>query len=786
MIKVKLVFSLALYFVLMHLSSAQTNYLQQVRGTVSDAESGIGLPGVSVAITGTGLGAVTDSLGAYVLTRVPIGKVNIRFSMLGYQERILENVTVNSGKQAELNISLAESVIRLHEVAVKSNRDRSKAGNEFATASSRSFSVEEARRYPASFSDPARMVMNFPGVNANGDEHNSVVVRGNSPQGVLWKLEGIEIPNPNHFSALGATGGAVSMLSANMIGRSDFYSGAFPAEIGNATSGAFDLTFRDGNTHAHEKAFMFGTLGAEIAAEGPIAKGKSSYLANYRYSTLALVDGIVDLNGQTPKYQDLAFKIHSGYKRGTFSVFGLGGVNQVSKAIVKDTSEWDGDESNKSELARGKFGVIGLSLRTLLGRSDYIQTVLSASFSQGSYSEDTSDYRNDYGLINILSSSSTDRALRLSSYYHWKISSGQTLRVGVIGHYINYDLAAEKRRDLAPGAPVTLLVGVGDTQFYQAFAQWKMRFWNGLTMTAGLHGSYFSMAKKGSAEPRVSLAYQFADEGILTFAGGLHTKPEHLSVYSFATQRNGVTEFPNRRLDLPRALHTVIGYEKNLKFFNAKLRAEAYFQRLTHVPVSREGTFSTLNMSDVYDLFDTEGLVSSGKGKNYGVDVSIERSLREGFYMMLTSSVFKSKWTNAQGRTFNTRFGRDYSVNFVSGKEWTKQVKHRTFGLNLKILNSGGLRHSEIDVQASVAAGKEIFVKDSYYSQRGPAYFRVDVGSYLKWNKRRATHTLNVEVQNLTNRENYYSSYFDAKAGKVRSEGQVGLLPNLSYKVEFR
>ena len=173
---------------------------------------------------------------------------------------------------------MIESLHKLDEVTIKASSNRTRPLNEFASISARSFSVEETRRYAASVADPARMVMNFPGVTNSGDD-NSIVVRGNSPKGVLWRLEGIEIPNPNHFSALGSSGGSISMLNANVLGNSDFYTGAFVPEIGNALSGAFDLNFRNGNTERYEHTVQVGVLGVELATEGPFKKGgKASYL----------------------------------------------------------------------------------------------------------------------------------------------------------------------------------------------------------------------------------------------------------------------------------------------------------------------------------------------------------------------------------------------------------------------------------------------------------------------------------------------------------------------------
>ncbi|MBC8034760.1 MAG: carboxypeptidase regulatory-like domain-containing protein, partial [Chitinophagaceae bacterium] len=356
----------------------QRAYTQAAKGYVTDAASGKPLAGVTVTFNPSGASAMSDSNGYYILRNLPLGRYNIEFSSIGYEERTVSDIVIASGKENEQDVTLTEQFRNLDGVVVTSSRNRIKPLNEFATASARSFSIEDTKRYPAAFSDPARMVMNFPGVAAADDGDNSVVVRGNSPAGVLWKLEGIEIPTPNHFSNLGATGGPVSMLSSNVIGKSDFYVGAFPAEIGNATSAAFDLNFRNGNKDRQEHSVMLGTLGVELSTEGPLGKKKNaSYLINYRYSTLALIQSFINLGGNIPDYQDLSFKINWKTSRsGEFSLFGLGGYNDYGRDALKDSTKWDSDELNLSYSGNSTLGVAGLTHQIFLNENSYFKTVV--------------------------------------------------------------------------------------------------------------------------------------------------------------------------------------------------------------------------------------------------------------------------------------------------------------------------------------------------------------------------------------------------------------------------
>ncbi|MBK9014232.1 MAG: carboxypeptidase-like regulatory domain-containing protein [Saprospiraceae bacterium] len=319
---------------------------QTIRGTVTDKESNITLIGAEVAVLSIDpvVGDVTDSDGHFKIGKIPVGRHTIQVSYLGYEPMTVPNLLVTAGKELVLNLELVESAVQLEVATVIAKHDKAEALNEMATVSARSFSVEETSRYAGSFYDPARMATNYAGVavGSSDDLSNEIVVRGNSPSGILWRLEGVEIPNPNHFGSMGGSGGGISMLSSSTLSNSDFYTGAFPSEFGNALSGVFDLNLRNGNNEKREYAIMFGALGLEGAAEGPFRKGgQGSYLINYRYATLGLLAaaGINIAGDVTPKYSDVSFKMNMPtQKAGTFAIFGLAGQNSVQFSPKKTVS----------------------------------------------------------------------------------------------------------------------------------------------------------------------------------------------------------------------------------------------------------------------------------------------------------------------------------------------------------------------------------------------------------------------------------------------------------------
>jgi hypothetical protein len=771
-------------------NSNPTTLSQKVKGTVIDADSKKPLQSATVALFGTNKKALTDSSGNFVLNDVPVGRQSLEISMVGYENKQVPEIVIGSGKEVFLTIALVEKISTLSNVTVVGGKARTKASNEFATASARSFSMEDAKRYPAAAFDPGRMAQNFAGVSNNGDGSNEIVVRGNSPKGVLWRLEGVEIPNPNHFSGLGGTGGAISMISSNTMGNSDFYTGAFPAEFGNATAGVFDINFRNGNKDKREYTFLAGILGLEAAAEGPFKKGgKASYLINARYSTLQLLGKIVDLGGSVaPDYRDISFKLNFPYKNGnSFSLFGIGGANKATNVPPKDSTKWTGDVDNIAFDAPNYYSVAGLSNQSFITKNSYIKTILSFNYTLNKSTSDTLNPSKNYAAVPVGKEYNKDVAYRASILYNNKLNSQHTLRIGFIAsqlqfNYLNsyYDDRDKKFKDL--------LKAKGSSNYLQAYAQWKYRLNNNLTLQTGLHASYLALNKTKSIEPRASITYKVPNNQTFTFAAGLHARPEALSTYFYEfVNQNSARSTPNKNLEMQKAMHYVLSYEKVFRS-SVRFKTELYYQYLFDVPVEKKNFsyFSILNSSSFYELDETVGLVNTGTGKNYGIDISIEKPFAKQYYFIATASLYQSKFTNYDNKEFNTKFNRNYQVNLIGGREWTYGKKRNsTFGCSIKLLTSGGLKESPIDVPASRVLGKTRYIQDQYFTQSTSPYFRSDISFSFKKNRKHSTHSINLDFQNFTNRQNVYNSYFDTNEGVVKKSTQLGLLPIINYRIEF-
>jgi hypothetical protein len=768
----------------------QTIFKQNIKGIVRDVDSKSPLVGVAVVLANTQplLGVVSDENGEFKLENIDIGRYDLKISFVGYEPSYLSQVLVTSGKEVFLTLDLKESVEKLAEVVIKANKGNHTPLNEMASLSARSFSVEEAKRYPGGFADPARMAMNFAGVTGTSDQSNEIVVRGNTPKGVLWRLEGIEIPNPNHFGQVGSGGGGVSMLSAGTLSNSDFYTGAFPAEFGNALSGVFDLKLRNGNTDRRENAFQIGALGLEATTEGYFKKGeRASYLLNYRYSTTGLIATFIPFLAEfVPKYQDASFKINVPTKKyGTFALFGLGGYNISKKTALNDSTKWksSGDNDYFSDLNR--TGVLGLTHKLFFSDKTYLNTVVAYSTQKGVSENGELIASNKYAKAISEETSLGGDDVKFNFFLNHKINAQHTLRIGANGTHTQFNL---RYRYISNKKWLVPLDNSGAADFIEAYAQWKYRLTERWTLNTGLHYSQLVFNKTASIEPRLALQWQVKTGQILALSAGFHSKPEHISVYTLDyTDATGVKTMANKNLKLPQAFHAVLGFDQTFGK-DWRIKMETYYQHLFNIGVEKNGdrSFSMLNESNTLDLLGRNSLISTGTGNNYGLDLTLEKFFSDNYYVLLTSAIFDSKYQDEKGKTLNSYYNSRYSLTILGGKDFNvgKSKKH-ILSLNMKNILRGGNRFTPINEIESKKQKREVRYLNRRFETQAPAYWRVDWNVQYKINKARLTHTWLIDIQNTLNHKNVQNQYFDVKTLSLKYNYQLGFLPNVSYRVEF-
>lgn len=765
---------------------AQKN-TQNIRGVVIDKLSQTPVAGASVQIVSIVKGSYTDSLGQFTLSNLPPDRYDILISSIGYKNALIPNVVLTSGKEVILDVQLEENFKQIKEVLIKSNNKGSSI-NKLASVSARTFSMEEVNRYAGGRSDPARLVANFAGVSAPDDSRNDIVIRGNSPVGVLWRIDGMNVTNPNHFASVGTTGGAVSALNTNLLKSSDFFTSAFPAEYGNANAGVFDLGFRNGNNKKRETTLQAGVItGLEATTEGPFSKkSDASYLVSYRYALAGVAQklGVNIGTTATPTYQDLSFKLNSGKTTyGTFSLFGILATSSIN--IGGGNSNTLYGNGNQVDFA-SKIGILGLNHHIQLNKKSYINSTLGINYSSNNQTGYDVDRPTNTSFIRE-KSDVAKTSYTFSSTYNSKINSRLFIKAGIQDELIGLNLFYQTKQRIFDDYKTNWDYS-SSTNLVQAFVHAKYAINQQLTLNAGLHSQLFLLNSSKSVEPRLGLIYNATTKSSFNVGYGLHAQMQPINVYFLQSQDvNGNTVYNNKNLDFTKSHHVVLGY--NIQpATDWRIKTEAYYQSIFSVPITAySSSYSMLNTGSTFKPEFQDSLVNKGTGKNYGVELTIEKFFSKGYYGLFTSTIYKSLYTGSDGIERNTAFNGRYVMNLLAGKEWKiGQAKRNKLSADVKCTYAGGRAYTPIDVAASNIIGREILMSEAYSSYYNN-YYRIDIkASYtLNSGKHRVSHTLSLDLQNITNHKNVFSQSYDIRNQGISTTYQLGFFPNVVYKLQF-
>ncbi|MDX1942976.1 MAG: TonB-dependent receptor [Saprospiraceae bacterium] len=773
---------------------------QTVKGIITDKQSEIPLPGVAIELISVEpmRGAVTDVDGNFSITDVPVGRHSLRISYLGYNSITIPNVVVTAGKEVVLNLGLEESVIQMNEVVVTAETEKDKTVNDMAAISARSFNLEEVTRFSGGRNDVARLAGNFAGVAVADDSRNDIVIRGNSPSGVLWRLDGVPIPNPNHFSTLGTTGGPVSALNPNLLSTSDFLTSAFPAEYGNALAGVFDVGFRSGNRDNYEFTLQLAAFsGLEAMAEGPLnSKKNSSFLVSYRYSFVQIADylGIPVGTNATPNYQDVSFKLDfANGKAGKFSIFGIGATSDID-FLGNEIDETDlFANPNEDAYADSRLGILGLRHNILVGKDAYIRTVASASTAGNTYQQD--NYLSDNEKLRVTEVDDITNTFALSSFYNKKFNARFTMRSGILAQRYQLNTQVDDRDNLpdrdGDGEPdwVTVRDFDGGMTLLEAYSQGQYKMNENWTLHAGVHAQYLDINETFAIEPRLALNWQFLPNQSLSLGYGLHHQMQPLPVFFFEQEISpGIFERTNKDLDFVRSNHFVLGYDVKWNS-DWRTKIETYYQAIDNAAVeSVPSSFSLLNAGADFVFPERGSLVSEGTASNYGVELTVEKFFNKGYYGLLTASLFDSKYKGSDGTERNTAFNNGYVFNFLAGKEFKiGKDKRNALSFDTKLTTAGGRYYTPVDLEASKVAGEEVLQEDLAFSERNTPYFRWDVkfGYTINSKTKKFSQQFFLDLQNVTNNENIFQRRYNDLTNEVNNVYQSGFFPDLLYRIQF-
>lgn len=754
-------------------SSAFTQNLEQtLRGKITDKITLQPLIGVSVHLMPGNSISFTDSLGRFYFRKIPVGRYRISYSFLGYAKGQVSDIELKSGKEINLTIDLEETPQFLKEVFVTSERAKDRAKNEMAIVSTRQFSVTEANRYAGGFQDPARMSLNFAGVtNAGSDQNNEIIIRGNSPKGLLWRMEGIEIPNPNHFGdGQGSTSGIISMINSTSLANSDFMSGAFPAEYGNAASGVFDLRFRRGNNEKREWMAQLSVVGIDVASEGPYGKNGGSYRASIRYSTLELLlkSGLVNINSGNfkPAYRDLNYAIDIPLKRaGLMTLWGLAGAN--------DTED---EKLTTQDYSNSLMSVIGLSYK-LPTKNGHLSTVLALT-------NESSTYRKNEIMANAWKNTRDQQYrypnFRMNATYVLKFNTSLSAKFGINVSQLSFELT-DNRWD---GKKLVNYLNESNYTFYlQQFGQIIKKWTPSFQTTMGLHAYQFSLNQSKAIEPRMAIALENKSGGRIGLGIGWHSRIEPISTYLFKKYLpNGSFSQPNINITPSQALHQVISYDQRMGE-HTRMKVEAYLQNINQVPVDtlRTGLFSMVNYSSG---IPSQVLENAGKGINKGIELTLERFLADDFYYLITASLFDSKFQNKDLKWRNTQFNNLFASTILVGKDF-KLAKQKSLSMNIRYLIRGGNRYTPINLAESIKRNTTVNVSSKAFEAQYPNFERIDISVAYRINKLNRTWSFRLDLQNVLNTKNVIEERYDSSLRGLSYRYALPLIPIISSQLEF-
>jgi hypothetical protein len=779
---------LVIFMLSLQIANAQN--LQTIKGTISDKQSQQTIPGATIQILESNPIKITrtDVNGKYKITDVSPGRYVLKITYSGYKDATISNIIVSSGKETILDVQLEESVSEIGEVTVTAKK--SGLNNELTSVSGRSFSMEEVNRYAGGRSDPARLASNFAGVSSPDDTRNDLVIRGNSPVGVLWRIEGLNVSNPNHFSTIGTTGGPVSAINTNLLRNSDFMTSAFPAEYGNANAGVFDLGLRNGNSEKREHTFQFGVLtGLELVTEGPIKKDNgSSYLVAYRYgfSSVAQSIGLPIGTAATPYYQDLSFKINTGNSKiGKFTFFGIGALSTIDFKHDKVDSTDLFAIPNRDSYFTSEIGLLGVKHVIRVNEKSYFNTVVGVNYAGSNYLQDSlNPVKEPIRTVENL----TKRAnFTLNTSFNSKISAKLFIKTGIIAELLSIKLKFRIRENSVEW--IELWNSNEKTGLIQAYVHSKYNFTNDLTLNLGLHTQLLTLNNSYAIEPRVGVKYQFSKSSNLSFGYGMHSQMQPLDAYFLQSGSQNNPQQLNRGMDFSRSQQFVLGYEI-LPFKSWRFKTEVYYQYLSRVPVQKTPTsYSMLNAGATFFPNDKTDLVNEGTGENYGFELTIERFFNKGFYGLITGSIYESKYVASDGIKRNTAFNGQYVYNVLIGKEFkVGKEKRNAIALDVKFTHAGGRYYTPIDLQLSQLVQFQVNKGDAYaFSEKYADFLRLDVklGYTMNSKKRKISQSWSFDINNVTNRKNIFAERFNSSTNTINIAYQIGFFPNFVYRLQF-
>lgn len=747
----------------------------RISGTVTDKLTQKPLPGASVVLSGTTRGTSADSSGRFGISGIPPGTYNLECSLIGYGAQTIFNIVVGSGNENTFSIELEPVAQKRDEVVVKASRRTARAATLETPLSVQRLTTEEIRSNPGGNFDISKVIQTLPGVGggqSGGGFRNDIIIRGGAPNENVFYLDGVEIPVINHFQTQGSAGGPQGMLNVSFIEDVKLTSSAFDARYDNALSSVFQFRQKNGNANRVQGNFRLSATEVAATLEGPLSKNKkTTFLASARRSYLELLFTALDLPIR-PNYWDFQTKItHQVNKTTTLSFIGLGAIDEFSFAAIKSATPEKLYILNANPLINQWNYTLGVSLKKLVKNG-----FINASLSRNSFENDIEQYEdNQTKLLSQqtlrYNSNETENKLRFDvnkSNKGWKIAYGASLQLAEFTNN-TYSVIRKEIRDgsgtvVQPAVTFNFNSPLDNFLKMGAFVQAGKRFFdNRLGLSGGLRTDMNTFTTDGTnaartLSPRLSVTYALPGNFSINASAGRYYKIPPYTILGFA-DNNGVLVNKNSRY--LRSDHLAAGVEY-LPGEDLRFTVEGFYKRYAHVPVSVRDGISLSNLGSDFNVLGNEAVTTNGKGRAYGLEFFAQKKLTKRFFGIVSYTFYRSEYSGVNNRFIPSSWDNRHLLSVT----WGYKLR-RNWELGLKFRYQGGAPYTPFDETASrlnyLSRGQGIYNYAQLNTLRLRGFNSGDVRIDKKWNLRKTTIDLFLDVTNFYGAKNAASPYYTFK-----------------------
>jgi hypothetical protein len=744
---------------------SQEPKLGTIKGRVLDTQTKSPIPGVSVFIVGTKMGAHTDIDGNFVVKNIPIGSYNVKFASIGFDPFTRTDVIVRPKRITFLQAELSVSPVKIDEIVVTGGFFQVE---EKQPASSVGFTGEEIRRSAGSAGDVSRIMSGLPSVSKINDSDNSLIVRGGSPAENSFYVDNIEIRNINHYPIQGSSGGPIGLLNVDFIDDVTFHTGGFSSSYGDKLSSVMEITFREGNRDEFDGQLDLNFAGFGITAEGPINEGKGSWLVSARKSFLDLLVGAIGDVGSVPKYSDyhgkFVYDLSPKHRVTVLEIVGIDFIDFDLENSLEDSLNFYG----KSDIVEN---ITGINWRYLWGENGYSNTSLSLNFTDydGGYWETRTESR-------LFSTKSVEQEIKIRNVDYYRFNSSHEIEFGFDAKQISmdYDYLFEEYTDPFGNTTPPLIVDEDiSTQKYGAFVSYSWRPFSKLNLTPGARFDYFAYNENKHFSPRFSFSYDLTNKTSINGATGIFRQNMPLVLLSQQPE--------NKNLKDLEATHFVVGID-HLLTENTKVSIEVYDKEYIKLPLDpAQPELSIIDEVVRSGLFFAhEELSGTGKAYARGVELLIQKKLKEKLYGLISGSYSRSRYQDYNGTWRDRAFDNKVMLTIEGGYKPNHKWEYST-----KFVFAGGSPYTPFDITASEQSYRGVLDNSNVMGERKPAYHSLNLRVDRRFHFKGSNLILFVSAWNVYGRENVAGYYWNELKNEQDEQSSWGFLPVFGLEYEF-